>query len=184
MNRSVSICVFACALLALSLTPALAQPAPDTSRDVVLFTGTSYNHTGSPKLTADLGAFYQIGEKDYVGVVADLAFKRNQQPTITMRPEYARQFASIGKLPLYALAGIGAEFAASDPAAVIQQLKAALSNVGTNVGYSAATGVTTNFPIGHGLYVIPAFRVVKGSLNDTAYVLGINIGGKVKVSQK
>lgn len=168
-----------------ALTAALAQDAaPVDTREVVGMVGTSYNQQGSPKATLTLGGYYQIADSAYVGVAVDVAFKPNTQPGFTVRPEYIRQVFSINGQPFYAIGGIGASFVASDPTAVLAQLTPILQNVGTNVGYSAATGLTTTFKVYKGLYAAPVVRVVKGSLNDTQVVAGINFGGKLKFSRK
>jgi hypothetical protein len=164
------------------------EPAPSAPREIVAFTGAAYNHSGSPKVTMTLGGAYPVSDSAYLGVVADVGFKRNSQPTVTIRPEFIREVFRVNGHPIYGLFGIGASFAARDPAAIVQQLvpvlRTALENVGTNFGYSAATGVTTNFRLYRGLHALPAFRVVKGSLNDTQFVFGVNFGGKATVAKK
>lgn len=165
-----------------------ADPAPPVAlpREIVLLAGATFNRAGSPKLTLDVGAAYQVAGKNYVCLMIDLAFQKNQTPGMTFRPEFAREVFRVNGLPILLLAGIGAEFKASDPAAVIRQLapivKAGLENVGTNLGYNAATGVATNFHVAGPLYLAPSFRVVKGSLGETQYVAGIQFASKVRIS--
>ncbi|MDE2104524.1 MAG: hypothetical protein KGL39_45230 [Patescibacteria group bacterium] len=179
-NRIVVITLaLVCAMCAFGQTTNAARP-------IVGFVGSEYKSGGSPKATMVLGGLLPIGDTDFAGAAADLAFKPNQQPAITIRPEYIKYAGSVTvgsvKLPVYAIIGLGVQFQASDPMAVITQLKAALSNVGTNVGYNAAVGVTTNFSVGK-VHFSPAFRVVKGSLNDTQYVAGVTIPFDLKVGK-
>lgn len=171
--------------LLLALTGAFAQTAAPVTveRDVVLTVGTAYNQNGTPKATVDVGAFYQVSDSAYMGVAVDLAFKKNAQPGMTFRPEYVHQVFSVNGHPVSAIVGIGASFVATDPAAILSQLTPVLANVGTNVGYSAATGLTTSFPLYRGIYVAPVVRVIKGSLNDTQVVFGINFATKVKFTR-
>ena len=165
------------AMLFLVAFAAFAQDPPP--RGIVGFVGSEYNQSGSPKATMVLGGLLPMGDRDYVGAAADLAFKPNQQPGVTIRPEYLKYAGSVtvGKLnfPIYAILGVGVQFQASDPVVIFENLKAALGNVGTNVGYNAAVGVTTNFKVWKLPKIAPAFRMVKGSLNDTQYVVGVTI---------
>lgn len=162
----------------------LAFSAFGQTREVVAFVGSEYNATGSPKATLAVGALYPVSASAYAGVAVDLAFKKNQQPGITFRPEFLPRMFSFNGHDVFGIIGLGAQFQASDPAAVVTNLKAALSNVGTNVGYNAATGITTSFRLGKSnLYLSPVFRIVKGSLSDTAYVGGVVLATKIKVSQ-
>lgn len=181
-RRSVITALFA---LALGAVAAFGQT---TTREVVAFTGAAYNQNSTPRISWTLGGAVPVSDSAFVGIVADVAFSRTQQPGITVRPEYIREILSINGRKVYALAGIGATFQASDPTAVIQQLvptiQAALANVGTNLGYSAASGLTTDIDIGRGWHLLPAARVVKGSLNDTQVVIGFNIGRKMQISRK
>jgi hypothetical protein len=174
-------------ILATVLCLLLSVVAFGQERTIVGFVGSEYNSSGSPAATMVLGGMVPVGSRDYAGVAADLAFKPNQQPGVTFRPEYLKYAGSvtIGKvtLPIYAIIGVGVQFQASDPAVVIQQLRAALANVGTNVGYSAAVGATTRFKVWKLPVMAPAFRTVKGSLNDTQYVVGLTFPFEFRASR-
>jgi hypothetical protein len=171
-----------------------AQQIPPTAaaqlpRNAVAYLGTSYNPAGSPKSVLNLGGFYPVLPDDrlYVGAALDIAFKRNSQPKIVIRPEALPRLYTLEvnnfSLPIYGIVGLGAQIEPTDPVATLNNLKAAVSNVGTEYGINAAIGVTTSVPLSRSLYVSPSFRWVGGD-GKPAKIVGVGITWKLAVKAR
>lgn len=169
-----------------------SSPTPVTPAvsplQVILFSGATYNGGGNPRAGMNVGALYQFSKMIYGGLVADVGF--NKSPQTNIRGEMVVKVADINGIPIFTLVDVGGAFAASNPSAIVSgsgsALAAVVSNVGTNIGYSAASGLATAFPfpLYKKLYVMPSIRAVKGSLNDMQYVIGINFGAPVTIKKE
>ena len=171
-------------ILVFSLSCFAQAPDLSTPKVINLFAGPS---TDGHKLGGTLGASYPFTVATSGGLAADLAFRSKALPQTNIRGFFEWQAFKVGSLPVILTEDVGAAFAASDPASAIQKtgalLQSVLSNVGTNVGYLAATGVRTDIPIGRGFVLQPRVRLAKGSLNDTGIVVALTLGSSVVVSK-
>jgi hypothetical protein len=166
--------------------PDPSAPAP---KAFAILVGGHYNPDASPKFGATIGGLYPVSANDALGVIADITAvpgvttKGNRLKT-NIRFEYVRKAPwAVSGWPIYILADVGGTFEASDPTAIVQQAKALITS-GTNAGYQAATGIATERHLWKSLYLAPALRVVKGSLDHTTLVGGINLEFKGQIERK
>jgi len=172
-------------LLAFGALGQTATPVTAPPVQVTLFGGGEYNPSGSPKAAVTLGGLYPFSATTSGGMVADLSFKSGR-PTTVISGMIEQKAGNIGQYPVYLLAQVGTAFAASSPTVTTEAGALAAqvaASAGTNIGYSAATGVRTEIPLGKNLYLRPSARIIKGSLNDTEFVFGLVLASKVTVSK-
>jgi hypothetical protein len=181
-----------CALAYGQTDPANPAPPAPAHHDFTFLVGSSYNPSGAPKATLDLGASYALGEKDSIALQVAASFHRDPVTNLpsrlsaVYRPEYVRQVALInGKIPIYTIAGIGAEMKAVDPTTLITQIiptvKSILTGGGTNLGYNGDVGLGTRFVVFKHLDLRPAVRGSKSSVGDTTYSVGVQLAFKMSV---
>jgi hypothetical protein len=174
--------------LCVCMTAAPAQTNDLSSlldKDVLVVVGPAYlSGNGTPQAGGTVGTTMPFTNRLSGGIFADLAFRKTGAPQTNVRGQVSYQLCSITiaghDYPVNLLEDVGTAFAASDPSTAITQaagvVSAVLQNVGTNVGYIAASGVGTDIVLGKSLHMQPYIRVVKGSLNDTAWTVGIGFG--------
>lgn len=177
------------ALVLASLSTGVTFGQTIAPRQAVGYVGTSYNPQGSPNATINVAGFYPVLDDDklYVGAALDVAWKPNAQPKFLIRPEALpllyRLEINGKRLPIYGIVGLGVQIEPTDPVATIANLKAVLSNVGTNYGLNAAIGLTTSIPLYRSLYLSPSFRWVGGD-GKPAQIAGIGIAWKFAVKTR
>jgi hypothetical protein len=184
-------------VLVFSLPAQDSPPAVPTltsllDKDVMVVLGPSFiSGGGTPAIGGTVGASFPLGNTLSGGVFADIAFRTSGNPQINIRGQLAQQIFTFTvanrTFPVSILGDIGPTFVASDPNAVVtgagKSLVAVLGNIGTNVGYIAATGVQTEVVLPHNIRGQPYFRVVKGSLNDAGWSVGVNFGIPVRLKK-
>ena len=189
-----ALCIFAMAALAQTTintpatSPTASSPADISAlldKDVLVIVGPSFlSGNGTPQVGGTVGALMPFTTRLSGGIFADIAFRKTGNPQTNIRGQVSYQAFSLTiaghDYPVNLLEDVGTSLAASDPSTALAGagniVTAVLQHVGTNVGYIAASGVGTDVPLGKTLHLQPYIRVVKGSLNDTAWVAGVNFG--------
>ena len=157
-------------LVAVALCPAQTLPSS------VFFFGPAYDPGQAPPQAAagQIGGAKLVSDSVYLGAVASIGSKgvTPWQAKTSIQFHSAERFWTFRGMPLFWTQEAGPDIAAST-AAVSAGSKPVVTNVGTNIGYKAGSGLLVSLPLGRGWYLMPHAEVVKGSLQDLGWKAGV-----------
>lgn len=175
------------------ISPTLPPPDPpggnlmlNNAQQVLLFVGGGWDNNAK-KATTRVGGLYPLGETTAIGVTANFTPLKSDKLFSAVTFEGVKQIGKVNSIPIFAILDGGPAWTPSDPTPALKQVgkvaTAVISNLGTNVGYLAMTGVGARIMLGKDFCILPSFRVSKGSLNDTGWQMQISFGRTVTVAK-